>query len=281
MWLLSVSGLLACFGQKEASTKRTYDVEQPVVASDENEQGKQNEIKSPEEAQKTDAAEPPSLEETIASENSTTPEQKPIDITINQWPLPNEEERKKLTLEYLHAHSETHPFTGDLETDVRMKPRVIVLHWTAGPSAESTHRYFSSATLNGRKKLQGAGAVNVGSQFLIDRDGTIHQLLEETRIARHCIGLNHISIGVENVGGGKQWPLTEEQVEANILLIRYLNQKHDITHVIGHFEYRKLEGHPYFSEKDPKYRTAKSDPGADFMTKVRAGIEDLELLGVE
>ena len=45
-----------------------------------------------------------------------------------------------------------------------------------------------------------------------------------------------------------------------------------LTHVIGHFEYRAFEEHPYFAEKNPKYRTVKSDPGTEFMTAVRSGL---------
>ena len=121
--------------------------------------------------------------------------------------------------------------------------------------------------------------MNVAAHFLVDRDGTVYQLLEETRVARHCIGLNHLSIGIENVGGGAKYPLTAAQVSANAELVRMLNAKHDITHLIGHHEYRQMESHPYFSEKDPKYRTVKPDPGADFMRKVRAELTDLQLQG--
>ena len=161
-----------------------------------------------------------------------------------------------------------------------MTPRVITLHWTAGSSKTSTYRYFSSATLSGRKRLQKAGSLNVGAHFLVDRDGTIYRLAEEERILRHVIGLNHVSIGVENVGDGKKWPMTEEQVTANIALVRYLTKKHPITHLIGHYEYRGMENGTYFDEKDPRYRTRKSDPGPDFMKKVRRGVADLNLLGV-
>ena len=202
-------------------------------------------------------------------------------LDIKVWPLPNERHRKELTVAYLEAHSHGFVKTGDIEKDSRMIPRVITLHWTAGPSKESTHRYFSSATLSGRKVLKRAGALNVGSQFLVDRNGDIYRLVDETRIVRHVIGMNHVSIGVENVGGGDKWPLTPDQIDANIKLVRYLTEKYPITHLIGHFEYRGMEGHPYFDEKDPNYRTRKSDPGPDFMKAVRAGVSDLGLMGAD
>jgi hypothetical protein len=195
-----------------------------------------------------------------------------IAIEIVAWPLPNEEKRKQLTQMYLQTHY-TGTLTGELVKDVVMEPKMIVLHWTAASTSKSTWNTFSSAYLSGRKDIQKGGALNVSAHFLVAQDGTIYQLLNENRIARHCIGLNHLSIGIENVGGGKNNPLTEAQVGANISLITHLSEQHDITHVIGHYEVKLMEGHSYFSEKDPKYRSIKPDPGTKFMLSVRKGLE--------
>ena len=200
------------------------------------------------------------------------------DPIIKSWKLPQENQRKKLTVEYLKRHTPKHQLRGDPKEDVYMKPRVIVLHWTGGPSLKTAWNTFSSATLRGRKKLKKASALNVGAHFLVDRDGSIFRLVEEQRIMRHCIGLNHVAIGVENVGGGKRWPLTKAQQKANARLVRYLASKYPITHLIGHYEYRNMESHPYFSEADPKYQTIKIDPGTEFMRAVRRQVADLELL---
>jgi hypothetical protein len=61
--------------------------------------------------------------------------------------------------------------------------------------------------------------------------------------------------------------------------VRYLAKKYPITHLIGHQEYRWMEGTPFFLELDPKYRNQKPDPGAGFMGKVRALVTDLKLQG--
>jgi N-acetylmuramoyl-L-alanine amidase len=103
--------------------------------------------------------------------------------------------------------------------------------------------------------------------------------MPETRMARHCIGLNHLAIGVENVGDGDRYPLTEAQVAANAALVRYLAARHPITHLIGHHESRAMEDHPYFLERDDAYRNRKPDPGAAFMREVRARVADLDLAG--
>ncbi len=196
------------------------------------------------------------------------------ELEIVAKPIDYGDERKRLTIEYRQIHQDP-----DIDT-FEIIPKMIILHYTTGNSAESTWRYFNRQRMgSGRKKLQKAGAVNVSAHFLVDRDGTIYRLMPETWMARHCIGFNHLSIGVENVGDGDKYPLTEEQVEANARLIRYLRGKYPITHLIGHHEYRDMEGHEYFLERDPKYRNRKADPGKGFMRSVRAKVADLGLEG--
>ncbi len=190
--------------------------------------------------------------------------------------LPWSTDRERLTVSYLRAHR-TAPLTGNAEVDTRMVPRAIVLHWTAGPTASSAWHTFAPALLAGRADLADAGALNVGAHFLVDRDGTIERLADETRILRHCIGLNHVAIGIENVGGGVELPLTEAQVAANAALVRGLAARHPIEVLLGHLEYRRMESSPLFEERDPAYRTQKPDPGADFMVRVRAAVADLGL----
>ena len=70
-------------------------------------------------------------------------------------------------------------------------------------------------------------------------------------------------------------PLTQDQLRANIWLIEYLAGKYDIDYVIGHSEYTLFEGHELWLEKDDGYRTTKTDPGEDFMQKVRQATKKL------
>ncbi len=185
-----------------------------------------------------------------------------------------DQERIQLTIAYRRLHQDPNA------SAVIIEPKVIILHWTAIPSFTSTWNYFNQNRAEAaREQLAAAGEVNVSAQFLVDRDGTIYRLMPETWMARHCIGLNHIAIGVENVGDGGKFPLTQAQVEADAALVRYLAKKYPITHLIGHMEYRQMEGHPYFLERDPKYRNTKPDPGKKFMDKVRARVADLKLQG--
>ncbi len=189
-------------------------------------------------------------------------------------PINFDQERIELTIAYRRLHQDL------AANDAIIQPRMIVLHWTGIPSFTSTWNYFNHTHAEAaRAELAAAGEVNVSAQFLVDRDGIIYQLMPETWMARHCIGLNHIAIGVENVGDGEKFPLTPAQVKADAALVRYLAAKYPITYLIGHMEYRRMEGTPFFVELDPKYRNTKPDPGAGFMRQVRTLVADLKLQG--
>lgn len=197
------------------------------------------------------------------------------DIGVVDRPITYDDARVTRTIAYRKAHQD--PAADGVE----IEPRMIILHHTGGGSADATWRYFDRPTIeSARKTIADAGDLNVSSQFLVDRDGTILRLMPETHMARHCVGLNHVAIGVENVGEPKAHPLTDAQVEADARLVRYLKAKYpQITHLIGHHEYLAMEGHPYFVERDPKYRTRKADPGPAFMARVREKVADLGLEG--
>ncbi|NNE76389.1 MAG: N-acetylmuramoyl-L-alanine amidase [Pricia sp.] len=193
-----------------------------------------------------------------------------LEPTIIQKPISFDETRKKLTLEYL---SERYGLEQDEPTIV---PKMIVLHWTVIPTFEKSFEAFNPPTLpNWRPDIKDVSGLNVSSQFMVDRDGTIYQLMPETTMARHVIGLNHCAIGVENVGGTDEHPLTKAQLDANIRLVEYLAKKYDIQYLIGHYEYTNFEGHTLWLEKDDGYRTRKTDPGKDFMQQVRRETKSL------
>ncbi len=193
---------------------------------------------------------------------------------IVQAPMRWTPAREQLTLAYRRQHSD--PAAADLA----ITPRVIVLRYTGGSSAAATRGYFDHERIEAaRAELARAGAVNVSAHFVVDRDGTIYQLQPADRFARHCIGLNHLAIGIENAGDEARWKLTDAQVAADAALIRYLVGRYPITHLLGHHEVMGFRDHPYFVERDRGYRNSKPDPGAAFMAKVRARVADLSLSG--
>jgi N-acetyl-anhydromuramyl-L-alanine amidase AmpD len=191
---------------------------------------------------------------------------------IVQTPIVFDERREELSLQYMQQRY------GMSQDSATIVPRMVVVHWTSIPTFEETFDAFNPSELpQARKAIGSAGALNVSSQFLVDRDGTIHQLLPETTFARHVIGLNHCAIGIENVGNGTNLPLTDAQFASNVALIKMLSGKYPLEYLIGHHEYSKFIGHPLWKESDSGYLTEKSDPGDGFMARLRAELSDLDL----
>jgi len=196
-------------------------------------------------------------------------------IKIIDKPIDFGTERIDMTKEYIKTH---YGFEVD---NIEIEPKIIVLHWTADMSFEkSFNRLKPQKLFSDRKDIVKASALNVSAHFLVKRDGTIYRLMPENWMARHVIGLNYSTIGVENVGGSgnKRDDLTPAQLKANIALVRYLTAKYpSITNMIGHHEYREMENTKFWLELDKGYRTEKSDPGDAFMAKVREAVSDLNL----
>jgi N-acetylmuramoyl-L-alanine amidase len=187
-------------------------------------------------------------------------------------PIPFGPKRRDLTLSYIRSHYDARA------TDICIDPLMIVVHWTASPSLASALGEFDAATVSpSRQKLRDAGGVNVSSQFLVDKDGRIYQLMPVNWMARHTIGLNPIAVGIENVGGGKL-PLTHEQLAADAWLISYLKAEFKTIHyLIGHNEYLRFRGTPLWRERDNNYFDVKLDPGKQFMVALRSKVTDLHL----
>lgn len=194
------------------------------------------------------------------------------DLKIIDKPITYDSTRIKLSLEYLKSRHNL------IQTDVKIVPKMVVVHWTAAKTMSSTFNTFNPPQLaSDRTAIIGVSNLNVSSQFLIDRDGTIYRLMPEDYFARHVIGLNYCAIGIENVGSN-DFPLTAAQLVSNEQLVRYLYKKYAIQYLIGHFEYTLFKDSPLWRETDKTYQTQKNDPGVDFMTNIRKNLKDLNLL---
>ena len=147
-------------------------------------------------------------------------------------------------------------------------PQAVVVHWTAMGTLESNWKFFYGED-------RGDGTLNVASQFLVDRDGTIWRLMPETKFARHVIGYNHCAIGIENVGGydGRE-DLTDAQLAANVRLIKYLHAKYPtIKFVFGHYQQNAARASGLYIENVAGYYSIKTDPGKIFMRGLREQLE--------
>lgn len=194
-------------------------------------------------------------------------------VKIIDKPIIFDATRTRLSIDYLKRR---HNLVQQAPT---ITPNMIVLHWTASRTLMGTYNAFNRSILpTDRKAIAGASSLNVSSHYLVDRDGTIFQLLPDTTFARHVIGLNYCAIGIENVGSN-DFPLTKAQLLANEKLIRYLVKKYQIQYLIGHYEHTLFKNTPLWRETNPYYHSDKSDPGKAFMKSIREELQDLNLKG--
>ncbi len=191
-------------------------------------------------------------------------------IDIIEKPIIFNEERITLTQQYRAQHYDIQ------EQSICIQPQMIVLHWTEIADLNASFQAMNDVRLSGRDDIDYASALNVSAHFLVDRDGSIYQLMPDHWMARHTIGLNNIALGIENVGGvNHQEDLTDAQVSANAKLVRHLQTKFPtITHIIGHFEYANFKNTKLWQEKNPAYFNPKVDPGEKFMAAVRACLDN-------
>jgi N-acetylmuramoyl-L-alanine amidase len=142
-------------------------------------------------------------------------------------PIPFSDQRKQQTAAYSRRHYGVSTW--------RLDPKVIVLHYTAGSTYAGARAVFVSNAAN-RGELPG-----VVSQFVIDKDGTIYQLLPLDVMGRHTIGLNRYAIGIEFVQEGgstaeQQIMARRKQIDAGLALVAWLQARYHISdaNVLGH-----------------------------------------------
>jgi len=207
--------------------------------------------------------------------SKTKPIQSAFDIQIIDKPIDFGAERIAMTKKYIKTHY------SKTVSNIDIVPKIILLHWTADMSfKKSFARLKPQKLFTDRKDIAKASLLNVSAHFLVARDGSIYRLMPETWMARHVIGLNYSSIGIENVGGegNKKDDLTLAQRASNKKLIHYLKAKYpNIEYLVGHHEYKQMESTSLWLELDKGYRTNKSDPGAKFMKEMREATRELQL----
>jgi N-acetylmuramoyl-L-alanine amidase len=127
-------------------------------------------------------------------------------------------------------------------------PKVIVEHYTDGTTFSGAWNTFASnAPHDG--ELPGTCA-----HFIIDRDGTIYQLVPLGIRCRHAIGMNWTAIGIEHVGTSDKMVLGDHaQMRSSLRLTLWLMHTYGINigNVIGHAE--TLQS-PYHHELYPSWQ---------------------------
>ena len=152
----------------------------------------------------------------------------PVKPAIVAKPIPFGAERRAQTAAYAARHYGLHTWR-------LTHPHVIVEHYTASTSFASAWNTFASNAPDPElHELPGTCA-----HFVVDRDGTIYQLVPLTTICRHTVGLNWTAIGIEHVGTSDAQILSNpKQLQASLRLTLWLMHRYGISlpNVIGHSE---------------------------------------------
>jgi beta-N-acetylhexosaminidase len=168
-------------------------------------------------------------------------------------PIPFGPTRKAQTVAYVrrHYHSFMRP------TWRLVHPHVIVIHYTEASYAATFDTFANDVPDSELHELPATSA-----HFVIDTNGTIHQLVSVGTIARHTVGLNWTAIGIEHVGYSDAQVLdNRRQMNSSLHLVHWLQCRFHIQtrNVIGHNE--SLSS-PYHHEDVPSLRTQTH---SDFM----------------
>jgi beta-N-acetylhexosaminidase len=129
-------------------------------------------------------------------------------------------------------------------------PHVIVEHVTVTSTfAQAFNTFAPDVPDSELHELPGTCA-----HFVVDRDGTIYQLVRLSIMCRHTVGLNWTAIGIEHVGFSDAQILHDRrQLAASLKLTRWLRCRYGIAvkNVIGHSE--SLSS-PYHRERVARVR---------------------------
>ena len=153
-----------------------------------------------------------------------------------------------------------------------VNPHLIVWHYTETTTFAGVFATFADDVPD----VQYHELPQVCAHFVVDSDGTIHQLVPLGIMCRHVVGLNYTAIGIENVAESDGQVLGDRaQYQAALQLTRWLRCRYGIPvrDVIGHNE--SLQS-PNYRELVPAFRgqTHQDFRRAD-MQVVRAAVARL------
>lgn len=120
--------------------------------------------------------------------------------------------------------------------DYRLKnPHVIVEHYTVTSTFGAVFNTFADDVPD----VELHELPQVCSHYVIDRDGTIYQLVSRAIMCRHAVGLNYTAIGIEHVGSSDAQVMgNRRQLRSSLALTRWLQDRYAVhtRDVIGHAE---------------------------------------------
>lgn len=120
-------------------------------------------------------------------------------------------------MELYYPKAKQIPLVDHSSPGVLKQKNTIVLHITQGSTAIGAIETFKSS----KRKIDG-GKGRVSAHFIVDRDGTVYQLLPVSDTGFHASQANTCSVGIEHVAISKKLLCTEAQYVASSELVRWL-----------------------------------------------------------
>lgn len=192
------------------------------------------------------------------------------DPELVQWMLPYREWEAEYR-EYFRRHA------GD--PSVSFTPDMIVMHYTVADDAAGVWAGFARG---GGMWAGDEGVVfgHVSVQLMVDKDGTVYQLLPLHHRATGAYGVNHVALSIELVATDEEDLLSRpEQVFSSFCLVAWLVRRFDIPldRVHSHTEVAlgRLILPEYLDLADSKWpyfyppESFRWDPGATYMYWLR------------
>jgi N-acetylmuramoyl-L-alanine amidase len=186
----------------------------------------------------------------------------PARPAIVQRPIPFGAKRREEMRAYARRHY-------GLDSFRLQGPKVIVEHYTVTDTFQSAYDTFA----NDVPDVELHELPGVCAHFIVDKDGTIYQLVALNNMCRHTVGLNDTAIGVEQVGRSAREILDRPaQIGAVVRLTAWLRCRYAIAlrDVIGHNE--SLSSRYHHEDVAAMRRQTHSDWTRAQMTPVRARI---------
>jgi N-acetylmuramoyl-L-alanine amidase len=181
---------------------------------------------------------------------------------IVQRPIPFGAKRREEMRAYARRHY-------GLDSFRLQGPKVIVEHYTVTDTFRSAYDTFARDVPDVElHELPG-----VCAHFVVDKDGTIYQLVALNNMCRHTVGLNDTAIGIEQVGRSAREIFDRPaQIGAVVRLTAWLRCRYAIalSDVIGHNE--SVSNRYHHEDVASLRRQTHSDWTRAEMTPVRARI---------
>ncbi|MBN9417548.1 MAG: N-acetylmuramoyl-L-alanine amidase [Candidatus Eremiobacteraeota bacterium] len=190
------------------------------------------------------------------------------------WMLPYQEWTEEYR-EYFQRHSH--------DPRVELQPTLICMHYTVVDDAQAVWNGFARGCnmSNGNK---GTIFGHVSTHLIIDKDGTVYQLLPFNRRCTGAYGVNHRAISIEMIAMTEGDLLSRvQQVWSSFCVVRDLMKRYNIgpQGVIAHYEVAQgVSVVPdYLDYNDPdcpdRYpaKYFRSDPGPTYMSWLRSYLQ--------